>query len=90
MDKDNQNNQRLGRTGKEKIAWLPIKAGCLTVTIASIAIGIGLWIDISHNTVPRWTLIILIGSAPIALGLVFYNIRQTLARARGQTKMKDE
>jgi hypothetical protein len=71
-------------TGRERVhlAWVPLQAGCLTFTMAVIAILVGLWLDATLGTAPRWTLILLIGSAPIALGGVYLMVRRVLRKTR--------
>ena len=76
----NKPNQKriLGRT-----AWIPIQAGCLTMGLAGIAILVGLLLDARFDTAPQWTLILLIASAPFALGGVFFLTRRALRKMRG-------
>jgi F0F1-type ATP synthase assembly protein I len=63
-----------------QIAWIPLQAGCLTFALAVVAILVGLWLDARLGTTPRWTLILLIGSAPIALGGVYLIVRRSLRK----------
>jgi hypothetical protein len=65
---------------------IPLQAGCLTFALASVAILVGLWLDLRLGTAPRWTLILLIGSAPVALGGVYFIARRSLRRLKTDMK----
>jgi len=47
------------------------KVGCLTILIVGIALMAGLWLDRTFSTKPVFTLILLLGSAPVSLFLTF-------------------
>jgi hypothetical protein len=57
-------------------------AGCLTIFVAITAVIVGLLIDARLGTAPRWTLILLLGSAPFTLGGVYLIVRTALKRSR--------
>ena len=57
-------------------------AGCLTIFVAVAAVIVGLLIDARLGTAPRWTLILLIGSAPFTLGGVYLIVRGALKRSQ--------
>ena len=83
----NMGNERQGnKPAKKRIlgrtAWIPLQAGCLTMGLAGMAILVGLFLDTRFDTAPQWTLILLIASAPFALGGVFYLTRRALRRMR--------
>lgn len=87
MDDLTQNNskeQSPGSRNSTQIAWIPLQAGCLTFTLAVVAILVGLWLDARLGTAPRWTLTLLIGSAPFALAGVYLIVRRALRRLRGE------
>lgn len=75
---------------KNKISWLPLKAGCISILIALIAISIGAYLDYINNTAPRWTLILLLSSAPITFSLIIFIIRRALGKERNQSTSVDE
>jgi hypothetical protein len=75
-----------GSRGRLHLAWIPLQAGCLTFTMAVVAILIGLWLDARLGTAPRWTLILLISSAPFALVGVFLIVRRALHKMREVSK----
>lgn len=66
-------------------------AGCLTIFVAGAALIVGLLIDARLGTAPRWTLILLIGSAPFTLGGVYLIVRRALKRSREeQQRIEDQ
>ena len=69
-----------GSAVQGRAALVPFQAGCLTFALATAAILIGLWLDTRLGTTPRWTLILLIGSAPFVLGGVYFFVRRGLLR----------
>jgi len=64
-------------------------AGCLTIFVAIASVIVGLLIDARLGTAPRWTLILLIGSAPFTLGGVYLIVRRALQKAREERENKD-
>ena len=69
-----------------RTAWIPLQAGCLTLTLAAVAILIGYWLDTRLGTAPQWTLILLIASAPFALGGVFLITRRALRKIQDEIR----
>ncbi len=65
-----------------QIGLVAMKAGCLTFLVAGVAIIIGLWLDARLGTGPRWTLILLVASAPLAFIGVYALLRRALRRIR--------
>lgn len=61
-------------------------AGCLTIFAAGAALIVGLLIDARLGTTPRWTLILLIGSAPFTLAGVYLIVRRSLKKRREETE----
>jgi F0F1-type ATP synthase assembly protein I len=78
----NSEGQSFGSRKRMQLAWIPLQAGCLTFALAVVAILVGLWLDARLGTAPRWTLILLIGSAPFALAGVYLIVRRALRRMR--------
>ena len=66
----------------KRVAFVSLKAGCLTFIIAAVAIAIGFYLDYRLETLPRWTLIFLVGSAPFSLGGVYLIVRRALRQMR--------
>jgi hypothetical protein len=59
---------------------ISFSVGCLTFLIAGLAVAAGILIDLRNDTLPRWTLIFLVGSAPITLGGVYLLARRVLKK----------
>lgn len=59
-----------------------LRTGCLTFFLAGAALGVGILLDTRLGTYPRWTLILLGISAPIALGGVYWIVRRSLDRSK--------
>jgi len=70
-----------------RTAWIPIQAGCLTLTLAAVAILVGLWLDTQLDTTPQWMLILLIASAPFAFFGVILLTRRALRKLQDEMKM---
>lgn len=66
-----------------------LQVGCLTFFVAGLALIGGLWLDVRLETFPRWTLILVLGSAPITLFGVFWMVRRSLKRS-GEDRDSDE
>lgn len=80
------NEQRKPENGAAKnlkrTLLVTFASGCLTLLIAGGAIVAGILIDLRNDTLPRWTLLMLLFSAPLTLGMVYLLVRRTLNRAR--------
>ena len=63
-------------------ALVSASAGCLTMVVAGAALLVGLLIDARLGTAPKWTLILVIASAPFTLGGVYLIARRALKRSR--------
>jgi len=74
---DNPNTENLKRS-----LLVTLSAGCLTLIVAGLAIGAGVLLDLRHDTLPRWTLIFLVGSAPLTLGGVYLLVRRALKKPK--------
>jgi len=57
---------------------ISLSVGCLTFVIAGLASAAGIMIDLRNETLPRWTLIFLVGSAPLTLGVVYLLARRAI------------
>ena len=74
----------------KRMAVLTLQSGCLTLIVAIIAVVVGLWIDSRLGTAPRWTVIALVASAPVAFGGVFLLIRRELRDLRGAEEENEQ
>ncbi len=59
-------------------ALVSLQSGCLTMILAGLALVIGLFLDFRLGTPPKFTLIFVLGSAPLVLGLIFFLARRTM------------
>ena len=66
-----------------------VKAGCLTFLVAGISLGLGLWLDYRMDTLPRWTLILLVGTAPLTLVGVYLIVRRAINRSKEERVRED-
>lgn len=73
-------NQR-GKSTRPQV-WIPLQVGCLTFLVAGLTLVVGLWLDARLGSFPRWTLILVLGSAPISLFGVFWMVRWSLKRSQ--------
>ena len=48
------------------------EVGCLTLLIVIVAVFGGIWLDRLLDTKPLFTIILVLGSAPLSLALTFY------------------
>ena len=89
MNQDNKdkNGKQTAQTKHiVSLAFNGLKAGCLTFVVAGVALVVGLLLDTRLGTYPRWTLILLIISAPFTLGGVYLMVRRSLKRASGEER----
>jgi F0F1-type ATP synthase assembly protein I len=56
------------------------QVGCITLVIILVALFVGLWLDNQLNTRPLFTLILMMGSVPVTLVIMFWVVRKTTAR----------
>lgn len=94
----NQNDQPSKDPGYSKyVMQIPLFAiggevGCLTLLIVFVALFVGLGLDRLLGTKPAFTIVLLLGSAPIALALTFWVAMRAVKRytppppASGQVK----
>jgi len=84
MDNHTENKSPSSSLSVKRMALVALGAGCLTFLIAGAALGLGFLLDTRMETFPRWTLILLAGSAPFTLGGVYLIVRRTLKRMKGE------
>ena len=86
MDKERTEKDTTQGDQAKRMVLVTFQAGCLTFIIAGLALIAGLWVDSRLGTPPRWTLIALIASAPLAFGGVFLLVRRALRRSRQESE----
>jgi len=74
----------------KRMVFLPVVAGCLTLVVAGIAFAVGFLVDSRLGTFPRWTLIVLAGSAPLSLGGIYLFLRRILKRQKQEQEDDSE
>jgi hypothetical protein len=63
--------QWAGQTLSMTIAAIIGQVGCLTLVIIGVALAAGLWLDQQLDTRPLFTLLLILGSVPVTLYLMF-------------------
>jgi F0F1-type ATP synthase assembly protein I len=64
------------------LASIAGQAGCLTLVIIFVALFAGLWLDRYLDTKPLFTIVLLIGSVPVTLFLMFRVVRAATSRIK--------
>jgi F0F1-type ATP synthase assembly protein I len=64
------------------LAGIAGQVGCLTIVIILIAVLGGLWLDAQFQTRPLFTIVLLIASIPISLGLMFFVVRAATSKIK--------
>jgi ABC-type transport system involved in cytochrome c biogenesis permease subunit len=64
------------------LASIAGQVGCLTLVIIFVALFAGLWLDRYFETKPLFTLVLLIGSVPVTLFLMFRMVRAATSRIK--------
>lgn len=72
---DDQGKDRLQNAYNLTLASVAGQVGCLTLIIIIVALFAGLWIDKTLDTKPLFTLILMVGSVPVTLILMFKIVR---------------
>ncbi len=66
------------------------QVGCLTLVIIFVALFGGLWLDSRLDTRPIFTLILLLGSVPVTLILMFWVVRKATSHIKPTTKQASD
>jgi len=64
------------------LASIAGQVGCLTLVIILVALFAGLWLDRYLDTKPLFTIVILIGSVPVTLFLMFRVVKAATNRIK--------
>ncbi len=73
----NDNKEVHKKNSSSKLALVSVKAGCLTLIVAGLALTAGLLVDARMGTAPQWTIICLLGSMPFTFGGIYWLIRRS-------------
>ena len=94
--KEPRNAQMMRNMGLYSVG---VQVGCVTIFIVFLGLAIGLGLDSLLNTKPVFTLILILGSAPVALFITFklamravrnMNTQAPIAAAENEPAKEDE
>jgi MFS-type transporter involved in bile tolerance (Atg22 family) len=89
-------NKQAGDRGKappgttQAIAGTLGLVGCITLAIIVLALVIGLWVDSRLNTRPLITIILMLGSIPVTLFIMFRIVLAAMAKIGGLVEADDQ
>lgn len=58
------------------------QVGCLTLAVIIITLLGGLWLDARFDTKPIFTVLLLVGSIPVTIIMMFWVVRKATARIK--------
>lgn len=70
------------------LASIAGQVGCLTLVIIFVALFAGLWLDRYFDTRPLFTIVLLIGSVPVTLFLMFRVVKAATSRIKPIQKLE--
>lgn len=70
------------------IASVGAQVGVLTVFVIFVALIIGLWLDKIFQSRPTFTMLLVLGSVPVTLGLMFWVVKKATRRIMASPQMK--
>ena len=79
---ENQGKDRFQYAMNLTLASIAGQVGCLTLVIIFVALFAGLWLDRYLDTKPLFTIVLLIGSVPVTLFLMFRVVRAATSRIK--------
>lgn len=79
---DDQGKDRLQRAYNLTLASVAGQVGCLSLIVIFIALFGGLWLDKYLGTKPLFTLVLLIGSVPVTLVMMFRVVKAATDRIK--------
>jgi hypothetical protein len=62
------------------LALVTGQVGCLTILIIFAALFVGRWLDAQFASSPLFTIVLMVGSVPITLILMFWVVKSVTAR----------
>lgn len=83
-------NEEKQRTFNLALAWLVGQIGCLTLVIILGALFGGMYLDNLYGSRPWFTLILIIGSIPVSLGVMIFVSRAAIRKIKTQTAAQEE
>jgi F0F1-type ATP synthase assembly protein I len=82
MEPENQGKKSPQYALNMTLAGIAGQVGCLTLVVIFVALFAGLWLDNNFDTKPLFTLILLIGSVPVTVILMFRMVRSATDRIK--------
>ena len=79
---EKQGKDRFQHAMNLTLASIAGQVGCLTLIIIFVALFAGLWLDRTLDTKPLFTIVLLIGSVPVTLFLMFRLVRAATSRIK--------
>jgi hypothetical protein len=70
------------------LASVGAQVGGITVIVIFVALAIGLWLDNRFHTRPTLTMLFVLGSVPVSLGLMFWVVKRATRRMMASTQKK--
>ena len=81
-DKDGRKEDRGQYALNVTLAAVAGQVGCLTLTVIIVTLFGGLWLDNMLGTKPLFTVLLLIGSVPVTIILMFWVVRKATAHMK--------
>jgi F0F1-type ATP synthase assembly protein I len=81
-DNDGQKQDRGQYALNMTLAAVAGQVGCLTLAIIIVTLFGGLWLDNTMGTKPLFTILLLVGSIPITIILMFWVVRKATAHMK--------
>jgi len=79
---EDQGKDRLRYALNLTLAGVAGQVGCLTLLVIMVALFAGLWLDKAFQTKPLFTVILMIGSVPVTLFLMFRVVKAATDRIK--------
>jgi len=87
---DGQGKDRFQYALNLTLAGVAGQVGCLTLLVVFAALFVGLWLDKSLGTKPVFTVVLLLGSVPVTLFLMFRMVKAAVDRMKPIDKKTPE
>ncbi|MEJ5223745.1 MAG: AtpZ/AtpI family protein [Anaerolineales bacterium] len=81
-DQNDQGKNRLQYALNLTVIGIFGQVGCLTLVIIVLALFGGLWLDGLFDTKPLFTIILMVGSVPVTLFLMFWTVTWATRRIK--------
>ncbi len=85
-DPELQETDRVQYTFNMALAAVAGQVGCLTLVIIIVTLFGGLWLDSQLGTRPLFTVLLLVGSIPVVIVLMFWVVRKATSKIKPSVK----